>query len=272
MILHEASRVGQGTILDQSLTESVMPTKEEFLRRMKIYESNVETLQAMMCCLGYWGKDNIDTVIVKSFELIVESQKEKNGYEAWINLRLYPALILLYSIGLAALANNNYAILSTVFLKPQNKYKDEKYTPLILDLYPGNVINTDLGHWIPGREKEFTPTNNYLFDFLKPIMKEYIQEEREYDDLFDRFEYLQSLVIADLISSSRIYNWAPIGRWGWKYRFMRERSISTVFAKEMELITDDAPGPILNWFGNSLDRLRKAKEIVDETEKSIGWF
>ena len=269
MLLQEANRVSQGTNLDPSPTQSVYPTQEEFLRRMKIYEASVETLQAMMCCLGYWGKENVEAVVVKSFELLVESQKERNGYEAWINLRLYPALILLYSIGLAALANNNYTLLGAVFLKPQNKYRDEKYTSLMLDLYANRVINDDFGHLIPGREKRYTPTSDHLFDLLKPMLKEYIPEERQYEDLFDRFEFLQSLVIADLILQIRDYAWAPIGRWGWKYRYSPERSISTVFANEMKTMSEGIPGPVLCWFGNSLDRLAKAKTTVDETTKEM---
>lgn len=272
MILQEASRVSQGTILDPSPTQSVQPTQEEFLRRMKIYESNVETLQAMMCCLGYWGKENVEAVVVKSFELLIESQKERNGYPAWIYLRLYPALILLYSLGLAALANNNYALLGVVFLKPQNRYRDEKQTSLILDLYADRVIEVDLGHWIPGREREFTPTSNHLFELLKPTLKEYIPEERQYADLFDRFEFLQSLVIADLILQIRDHGWAPIGRWSWKYIYETERGISAAFAKEMALMSDDIPGPVLSWFGNSLDRLTKAKTIVDGRVKKLGLY
>jgi hypothetical protein len=110
MLLQETTRVSRGINLDSSPTASVRPDQEELLRRMKIYESGVETLQAMMCCLGYWGKENIEAVLIKSFELLVESQKERNGYEAWIHLRLYPALIMLYSFGLTALANNNYSV------------------------------------------------------------------------------------------------------------------------------------------------------------------
>ncbi len=271
MLLQEANRVSLGINLDQSPTLSVRPTQEEFLRRMKIYESSVGTLQAMMCCLGYWGKENVEAVVVKSFELLVESQKQRNGYEAWIHLRLYPALILLYSIGLAALANNNYSILGAVFLKPQNRYRDEKYTSLMLDLYASKVIETDLGHWIPGREREFTPTSNHLFELLKPTLKEYIPEERQYEDLFDRFEFLQSMVIADLMLQIRGHAWAPIGRWGWKYRYETDRGISAAFTKEMALRSEAMPGPILSWFGNSLDRLTKAKTIVDQIAIQVGW-
>jgi len=271
MLLQEATRVSQGINLDSSPTASVRPDQEEFLRRMKIYESSVETLQAMMCCLGYWGKGNVEAVVIKAFELLIESQKERNGYEAWRYLRLYPALILLYSIGLASLANNNYALLGAVFLKTKNIYRDEKNTSLMFDLYASRVIEKDLGHWIPGREREYTPTSNQLFELLKPALKEYIPEERQYEDLFDRFEYLQSLVIADLMLQIRDHAWAPVGRWGWKYIHETGRGISADFANEMASLNESASG-LLSWFGNSLDRLAKAKAAVDGVASKMGWY
>jgi hypothetical protein len=89
--------------------------------------------------------------------------------------------------------------------------------------------------------------------------------------MFDRFEFLQSLVIADIFLQTRDHAWAPIGRWGWKHRYSTERNISAVFANEMTSMSESSPGPILAWFGNSLDRLAKAKTVVDETTKQMRW-
>jgi hypothetical protein len=239
---------------------------------MKTYEARVATLQAMMACLGYWGRDKADDIVIKSLNIFAESEKDKTGYTLWNKLRLYPALILIYSLGLSALANNDYTLLGNMFLKPQNKYNGIEYTPLVLDLYAANVFERDAGNWIPGHEKEFTPVNNYLFETIRPTLRDYIIEERQYEDLFDRFEYLQSLIIADILLHKENIAWGPPGRFGWKGIRYPKRHISSTFAEEISQMSESVPHPILMWFGNSLERLNKAKSTVDESVRQRAWY
>jgi hypothetical protein len=267
LILHEADNINKTIILDKSPTESIYPTQEEFLRRLHIYESKVESLQAMMGYLGYWGTHNAESII----ELLVESQKERGGYDIWRHLRLYPALISLYSLGLAALANANYSILASTLLKPLNKHGDSEYTPLIMDLFANFVISTDNGHWIPGHENKRTPTSDYLFEFLRPNLRELIPEDKQYGDVFDYFEYFQSLVTIDLYLQNGKDHWIPIGRFGWKNRDYGKH-ISTKISDEIEAEKSNWKPLTLGFFGNSFDRIKAAQEKLIERVNKINWY
>jgi hypothetical protein len=86
---------------------------EEFARRLQQYESIVNDLQSMVILLSYWGADEQKAVLRKIIARV--SDKEiRDGIVAWLRLRLYPSLLLMYAGGIAAIASNNYGNLATL--------------------------------------------------------------------------------------------------------------------------------------------------------------
>jgi hypothetical protein len=271
LVLHEADTINKYTVVDASPTTNIYPTQAEFLRRLKTYESLTETLQAMMGCLGYWGKNDVEVLVVKVLELFTELQNERIVYPLWINLRLYPALLCLYSLGLAAIAKGNYPLLASLFLKPRNKYSSTgKYTQLILDLTASGVIGKDAGQWIPGLERNRTPTSDHLFELLRPSLRNLIPEEKQYEEVFDYFEYLQSLVICDIYSQIGKSRWVPLGRFGWKDRDYGNH-ISSIIQEELEAEKLSWKPLSAGLFGGSVERVSAAQTKLIEQLKQTQW-
>jgi len=263
LLIKETSQVCQSIIFEESPEFSPTPTKDEYFRRIKIYESNTEVLQGLMSCLGYWGKEKNEQLIHNCLEMLTEPLKQKTSYSEWQNLRLYPALQIFYSLGITCLARNNYELFGFIFHKIQNKYSSARSNPLFFDLVPRNVFSYNCQNWLPGYNNDSIYASKYLHDFLKPTLKDYIPEEEVFDELFDRFEYLQDMLIIDYDKFPLI----PPSLWT-KKKSIYGANISGIISKEMQNEKGEKYSSFLQLFDNSLERFTTAKEIVDQVKYS----
>jgi hypothetical protein len=80
---------------------------------------------------------------------------------------------------------------------------------------------------LPGREREFTPLHNHVYEVLRGPLREYLPDDNAYDDAFDMFEYLLGLIYCHAASSDEGLKQVgqpgfsirgPIGRFVWKSR------------------------------------------------------
>jgi hypothetical protein len=143
-------------------------------------------------------------------------QMRLDGRVVLLELQLYPALIITYAAGLSALATNRFRNLAATLKDPtyHDPYRG-KDQPAIRDVNVSAVF----GHsekWIPRpeAEPESNPANNYLFDPLRPVLREYEPSDGKYEETFDIFEYLLALTYLDIVETQ----WAPVGRFGWRVR------------------------------------------------------
>lgn len=247
------------------------PNKDDLLLRVKQYEAKTEILQAIMITGGHWGGQNESNLFVKSLERLTDHQKDSNGFEDWINLGLYPALLLLCSTCLAALASNNHQMFADLLLKPQNKHGDRGKEPLFLSIFPHSVISQEFGRLLPGMERRHTPTSDYLVETLKPAIKEYIPDSMELEKLFDRLEYMLSLTILDHLLQTASHDWCPIGRFGWRTRGYGDLSISNQIESEIEREKENWKYLKVGFFGGSLDRAINAQRRLSSRLQNIPW-
>src|ERR1700736_2797156 len=93
-------------------------TGELVAARLKAYESLTEILRAMMTIGCYWGTDEQSLLWLRVLGRVAGTKCSWNGLVLLIGLRLYPALLLLYSGGLASLAAGNYGIFAALLTGP----------------------------------------------------------------------------------------------------------------------------------------------------------
>lgn len=253
-------------------TQNPQPDKDTLLQRINQYEAKSETLLAIMVTGGYWGDQRTADLFAKSLERLIGHYKEQNGYQAWVSLQLYPALLLLFSAGLGALASENYAMLATLFLKPHNNYTYREKELLIFSLVPARVIEQKTGWLLPNLERHHTPASDYLAEFLYEPLKEYIPEKIDFEDKFDRLEYLISLTICDQLLQSSTYHWTPIGRFGWRSRGLGKHYVSNMVHSEIESEAENWKPLKAGFFGGSLDRAKTAEQTFLEQLKNTSWF
>lgn len=202
-------------------------TGELILKRMQIYEAELGVLLAMQVCGAYWANAAQSDIFFRSFKRIADQSGPEAGKVIWLSLRRYPALVLLYGLGLAALANANYRFLKTLFdLKLRvDSYKPNE--PTATTLYDQNVLARDAQKILPGREREYTPLSNHLYEVLREPLREYLPDDAEYEATFDWLEFLlclahidlqvtRSQLLEDKAKDPEFYYWAPAGRFLWK--------------------------------------------------------
>lgn len=215
LIHKETESVYQKFVTDQFVSRVDPFTKGIFQERMHTYETIVERLVAMMVALSYHDTGDNSPLLSRCIERIAE-QMRHDGLSALLDLQLYPALLITYGTGLSALAANRFRNLAAILKDP--KYYDRysgKDKPTICDVNVPSVFEHS-EKWVPRSEaeREYTPANNYLFDLLRPVLREYLPGDRKYEETFDIFEYLLALTYSDIVDT----RWAPVGRFGWRVK------------------------------------------------------
>lgn len=197
------------------------------LRRQKAYEQELQSLLAMFVCAGYWATVDYQRLLAKFLARIADIGMDSNGYVHWLNLRRYPGCLLLYGLGLAAAARGTYDILRGVLSLSVRSAAHKEMEAITLLLSPESITERLDKIYFVGREREYTPLNNHLFEVLRDPLHEFLPGDRNYEDAFDSFEYLLGLAHCyrtatenelDAIRNGdkRICISGPLGRFVWR--------------------------------------------------------
>jgi hypothetical protein len=231
LFLTETERVHKA-VTDARFPLNVSPnsfTGAALLARMQAYEAELSVLLPMLVCGAYWALPEQQPPLLKSFKRLADQSMPQSGAVnlIWLKLREYPALVLMYAVGLGALANSNYRFLKALFDHNirADLYKPEK--PAAATLHNIAILNWDEQKFLPGRAQEHTPLSNHLFEVLREPLRQYLPDDYVYETTFDWFEYLVCLTHIDQQGTRKefeeekskkpdFFMWAPVGRFGWK--------------------------------------------------------
>jgi hypothetical protein len=238
---------------------------EELTKRVDKYGALCETLISVFVAGCYWGNDDATKLWVSSLQRIANPAEGGGGLVYLLKLRSYPALLLLYSAGLAAVAAGNYATLAAVLTKPKARDDQNKNEAICSVVFP--IAVNDQGVWktMPGLDRGLTTVSDHLFNKLRGPLREFLSRDEDYQDVFDRFEYLLGLVHADLNRREADGGWwGPVGCFARRGRhFHQEGRVSQKIGIEIE--AEGANWPLLKagLFGGSLEQLKAAKAKFD---------
>lgn len=228
LVMTEAAALRERTSNQHFSAHHENPTSETTLARLKRYESSLDLLLPELICMAYWADTKQNDLVVEAFRRAAEeSDVPEGGMTVWISLRRYPSLLLLYGIGMAAIAHGNYRLLKGLLdLKIMKKsHTGEKRVGVLL--HDQAVMQYDHQPLLLAR-KEHTPLSNYLFEYLKEPMRGYLPRDEEYARGFLWFEYLRAVAsldaqlsadeaqaYADDKESDPFRYWIPVNRFGW---------------------------------------------------------
>lgn len=258
--------------LDSELSDAHFPvgigtsfTSEEFLQRIQRYEALTEILLAIMITGCYWGEQSHLQLWAKCLERLSYRPKAMPGVGAWINLRLYPALLLLYGGGIAAIASGRYDTFASLLTESIARV-ESKDQPLVLAVNIWEIMNTDVARMLPDMQNLLSPLSEYLYKLLREPLKEYIHQDVHYQECFERFEYLLALIHADLHQKQYNQIWGPIGRFGWRGRGVLRLDPPPIIKEiEAEVSKAGEHWPLLKsgLFDASLERFQTIKKDFD---------
>jgi hypothetical protein len=163
---------------------------------------------------GYWSKLYQSKVWIGAIKRI-GTPKELIGanYNVWTQSTLLPLVTLRYVFGIACLANENWPLLKASFDIKFSKRHTRDIETISKVSHIWRVFNADFIRTAYG-QRYYTPMSELLFKELRKHFTGVIPDDKDYEDLFDYYEYISCLVF--LREDQNDY--PPIGRFGWKDR------------------------------------------------------
>ena len=237
------------------------PTREEFLRRISLSDEATDLLAQLFVVGGHWANREQMEVFVRSLARVaLVPSPTGTFYEAWETVARYPALRVFYAGALSAFSGGSFGNLHQLVYDVKSRVRSqEPEAPLLIVLHAGAGFAQRFWKWLPGRDRHHLPVSDYLEESLRPAFEGVIPED-EFELLFDRFEFFQSLVYSDLAGGSSDSDfWAPLGSFAW-----RRRDLFEEYRTEIGNEGADWKPLRSGFFGGSADRAMKALDRLLE--------
>lgn len=234
------------------------------VERMKEYELLVEPFMELFTAGCYGGGDWLRSVWPEALSLIANPVVTPRGTEALLRLRRYPALLLLYAGGVAAVAGNNYVNLAALLRETSvNTYGPSK--SVTSGLVPGRIVSSYDEQHLAEKSHHRMPFNSHIVNSLRKPLDRYAHNEGQYMDHFVRFEYLYAL------TSESQDNGLIVGSFSWESEAVRKHNLYSspnvwiVRETEEELDRLGADWPPLKYglFDGPLEKFREFKKQAD---------
>lgn len=246
---------------------------DELKKRLAEYNALCQTPLALLITGCYWGAPSHARLWAQCLQRVASTAHNSTGLVYLNRLRSYPALLLMYGAGLAAVASGNYANLAAAVLQPRVKDDSGDSGPICKEIHALSVMDTGVGWLIPGMEGHHTPLSDYLMAELRSPLRDYIPGDDDYQTTFDRFEFLFALVHADLSRGSFGGEgwWGPIGCYAWRGRRFQKATPMSLVAEEIKTEGPNWPPLKAGLFGGSLEQAQTAYSKFDAFLKTISF-
>lgn len=272
LVATEARRAMSMTSEDNFPVQGASFSKDEFLQRVNRYEESIATLAELIAMTSYWGTDEHVSIIKMSIGRMLDRLDVKGGLVIWLNLRLYPILLLTYYAGISAIASENYKFLYSIMMLNANNQRTDKSSELVLVLGRAIADLHDAFKTVPGHENNYTPRSEYMFKLLQPKLDDLLFLGGDYEAAFDKFEVFLALVYVDLSADDRQFVWGPIGRFGWKYRNGRSTNPFAMILDEAGKMQDKWPPLTAGFFGGDYKRFEAAATSFKDLLAKLNWY
>jgi PilZ domain-containing protein len=264
-------------LTEQNFPSATVVSGEECLRRMHRYEQLCEVLIAVISTGCFWGEKHQEAIWAKLLERVANAASPTKIESEWRDLSSYPALLLLYAGGVAAVAKDKYSTLATLLSAPQ--FRDARPEAHVVQrLNPLAVLGTEKiakllyeqmanSNGYDGLCKA-CPGNAYLHALLRDPLREFLPFDSDYDEAFDRFEYSLALIWTDENPQSANLDWfplVPLGRFACLQASSAEGEPGFIERVGAEILGQGKNSPLLHagLFGGSLHRLTTAKKLIE---------
>lgn len=270
LVHEETEKLFSGMSAPEFGADTSADAKGEVPWRVSKYEALCETLVAVLVTGCYSGNEEQAKLWVACIERVANPADNSGGFEYLRNLRRYPALLLLYACGVAAVASEDFKTLAAILTKATVANFKRERAPVCCALDPWRVMDPEIGRFLPNGGRTKTPVSAHLFAKLRSPLAEYLPGEESYQQAFDRLEYLLALVHADLTRSqwdTGIW-WPHLGCFLWRPDYSGG-GISRVVDEEIVSYGTGWPPLTAGLFDGSVGRVQAAKARVDAASKTV---
>lgn len=235
----------------------------ELKERAARYDARMEILAACLATGCYWGGDDHRTLWAEVIERVGNSRQEGSGLSLWLDMLRYPAMVLLYAAGIAAVAAARYETLAALLTLPRLRHpaRDDLDAAAALTSYA--IIPYEFQkHLVAG--KKF-PLSEHLWATLRPALRDAVPDDDRYTDAFDRYEYFAALRATEHSS----YRAGSPGRFLYRRVNNRGETLPAVIRAEAQAAGADWPPLIL--FDGSAERYEAAQKEFAAWVARVHW-
>ena len=260
LIHQETEAVFKATVKAPVVVHDV-PLAVAFQNRLQELETVSEKLLRMVAALAYFDEGRNALLLTHSIERLLQLGPG-SGTTALLNLQQYPAMLVMYGAGLAAVASDRFTCLAAALRAPRFRERHlQERVPVVAWLQPHRIIEHGLlpkeysGHW--------TPCSDFVANTLRPVFSDYLPDEDGYLAWYDILDYLRALTHIDLTNESD----PPIGPFAWRYLRHREENPVDEYIR-CGLAEGENWGLLrAGFFGGSAVRLEEAVNALNERTK-----
>ena len=286
-------RIQLSDLIDESVTrmvESVStplfdvnspePDTETVTARVRAYEAACSTLLAMAATGGRWAEDGHYGDWRRTLERMATLPLE-SGKPIWCGLQRYPAILVLYALGVGALSSNRLHFLGHMLSTeiPHPHYETKTVAQLLPPhcMFEGIRNAHKVMRLLEGKEDRHTPLNDWIQAVLRKYMSNTIFNSKQYDLVFDKLEILMALSYAyhdDEKAESWYRYWTPLGSFVYRSQ-TRERVIREIEGS-ISTLQHDSPFVRSGIFGETPEQcaasIQQFKAFVLRAAQSMGIF
>ncbi len=248
---------------EDNFSVNVQITTEEIAARVQRLNVLSERTIALVANGSFHGMPEQSDMWLKAVVRLAGVEVVNSRANRWGSLFRYPALLALYTAGISAVATEKYALLRAVLCTPLRSSQGSEAETIVQRVYPHGIVPEGAAHVLcpnPGGGRYHTPLSLYIERTLRPQFADLIPDEHDYTEAFDRYEYLASLVHADLYDSVFFAG----GSFEWRRELYGHRWLPEIVGHEIDESGDDWAPLNAGLFGGSLERLREVRETVHE--------
>ena len=237
-------------------------TSKELNARVTRYGELTKVLLNMMLNGCYWGNERHMQLWERTITRIANPPCEQSGLEVWLKLCRYPALLLLYGAGMAALLAANFKTLKSLYSAKVRENSLET-SDIVLQVIPQIIIDHNIARKLPGLERHHTPVSDLLFDVLREPLRALVPSDSEYQELFDRFEYLNAIQYAVSQEQYRNSRWFPAGCYAWRER-LGGKAVAERITAEVNPQQDSWPPFKVGLYGGNFVKFTELQNSLTE--------
>ena len=246
------------------------PTRESVTGRVRSYEAACSTLLAMATVGGFWAEEEHYRVWQQALQGL-GSNTSSSGTTLWLDLQRYPATLLLYALGLGAVAADRLQFLKRILATIIHREHQED-VPAIQILPPWCLFwhSGQTMQILESMDKHYAPLNDWIHKTLGPHAKRIIPDNNGYTLTFDKLEILMALSYAHHKgeSSSERY-WSPLGAFG--YRHESRNRILQEIEESLSKKQDESPFVTCGIFGETAADCKQGLAALEQFIPKLHW-
>lgn len=227
-------------------------------RAVDQYWSITEILRVIGMNIAYFS-DEASSLLVRCVLRLTNDPTDDLGGTKPVDFthRAIPSLMLLYTSGIAACANNRGQTVCAV-AKAMTLRKYEQEQPYLVAVDWPDIHK--IFHHAREKSKELFPVSEWFYERCKTSAASLVSDPSAFERQFDRFEVLLSLAFLNLDPevANGISAWAPLGRFAYKHRRTYQAKFLNEIAEDDGIVRSLLEEEIYS----SKQEVEKAKDIL----------